>query len=256
MSSSADAAAVPAGAYDGVDLRSLAPRLGVPRVVAFDRVGSTLDVAHALGADGAPGGTLVLADEQTAGRGRMGRVWQSPPGSGIWLTLVERPDRGDALDVLSLRLGLHAAEVLDHFAGEPVRLKWPNDLHLKAGKLAGILVEARWRDGRLDWLAVGFGLNVRPPREVPGAGLTAGTDRVAVLERLVPVLRDAVAMRGALTERELVAYRARDLAAGRRVVAPVVGKAVGIDASGALLVDTGSGRDRVRAGSLTFAEDA
>lgn len=252
MSSFADAA----GSYDDVETATLAARLGVPRVVAFDRVGSTLDVAHALGAEGAPAGTLVLADEQTAGRGRFGRVWQSPPGSGIWLTLVERPQQTDALDVLSLRLGLRAAEVLDRFAGERVRLKWPNDLYLAAGKLAGILVEARWRDARLDWLAIGFGLNVRAPREVPAAGLLAGTDRVSVLAALVPALREAAATAGILSERELAAYAARDLASGRRVVAPVAGRAVGIDSSGALLVDTGSGRDRVRAGSLTFAEDA
>lgn len=252
MSSSAE----PTGSYDGVDTATLATRLGVPRVVAFDRVGSTLDVAHALGAEGAPRGTLVLADEQTAGRGRFGRVWRSPPGSGIWLTLVERPEQTDALDVLSLRLGLRAAEVLDRFAGERVRLKWPNDLYLAAGKLAGILVEARWRDAKLDWLAIGFGLNVRAPREVPAAGLLATTDRVSVLASLVPALRDAVATVGILSERELAAYAARDLAAGRRVVTPVVGRAAGIDASGALLVDTKSGRDRVRAGSLTFAEDA
>lgn len=242
-------------AYDGVEVESLVERLGVPRVVAFDSVGSTLDVAHTLGAEAAAAGTLVLADEQTAGRGRFGRVWQSPPGAGIWLTLVERPARADALEVLSLRLGLRAAEALDVFAGERVRLKWPNDLYLAAGKLAGILVEARWRDARLDWVAVGFGLNVRAPHDIPAAGLRGATGRVAVLESLIPALRAAVATSGPLSEGELAAYATRDLAAGRRVVAPVVGRAAGIDASGALLVDTGSGRDRVRAGSLTFAED-
>lgn len=239
-----------------LDPATLAARLGVPRVAAFDRVGSTLDVAHALAAEGAPGGTLVIAEEQTAGRGRMGRVWRSAPGSGIWLTLVERPGDPEALDVLSLRLGLQAVEALDRFAGERVGLKWPNDLYLEAGKLAGVLVEARWRDARLDWIAIGFGLNVVPPVGVAGAGLLPGTDRLEVLEALVPALRAAAAATGHLGAEELAAFTARDVARGRRIVAPVVGVVVGIEQGGALLVDTTAGRERVRAGSLIFAEDA
>src|SRR5690606_31208987 len=76
--------------YDGVPAAALAARLGVPRCVALDVTGSALDVAHALGEAGAPAGTLVLADRQTAGRGRLGRRWESPAGTGIWLTLLER----------------------------------------------------------------------------------------------------------------------------------------------------------------------
>lgn len=239
-----------------LDPATLAVRLGVPRVAAFDRVGSTLDVAHALAAEGAPGGTLVIAEEQTAGRGRMGRVWRSAPGSGIWLTLVERPRDAEALDVLSLRLGLQAVEALDPFAGERVGLKWPNDLYLEAGKLAGVLVEARWRDARLDWIAIGFGLNVVPPVGVAGAGLLPGTDRLEVLEALVPALRAAAAATGHLGADELAAFAARDVARGRRIVAPVQGVVAGIEQGGALLVDTTAGRERVRAGSLIFAEDA
>src|SRR6185436_16510341 len=102
-------------------------------------------------ADGAPAGTVVLADAQRGGRGRGGRRWASPPGVGVWLTLVERPADHAALEVLSLRLGLHAAAAVERFAarggGGPVRLKWPNDLYVGEGKLAGVLVEVRWRDG-------------------------------------------------------------------------------------------------------------
>jgi BirA family biotin operon repressor/biotin-[acetyl-CoA-carboxylase] ligase len=90
---------------------------------------STLDVAHRLAADSAPAGTLVIANEQTSGRGRGGKEWQSPPGAGLWLTLVERPVDTSGLGVLSLRVGLAAAEALDRFATEPIRLKWPNDLN-------------------------------------------------------------------------------------------------------------------------------
>src|SRR4051794_9700307 len=106
----------------------LATLLRLPRVERFESVGSTLDVAHDLAARGAPAGTLIVADAQTAGRGRMGRSWRSEPGAGIWLTLIERPDSAGGLDVLSLRIGILLAPALEPFAPSPVALKWPNDL--------------------------------------------------------------------------------------------------------------------------------
>ena len=158
---------------------------------------STLDVAHRIAAEGAPAGTLVVANEQTAGRGRGGKSWQSSPGTGIWLTLIERPANSSGLEVLSLRVGLAAAEALDRFAPEPIRLKWPNDLYVDRGKLAGILVEARWREGSVEWIAIGLGVNVSAPKEVENAaGLEPGTDRVDVLGELVPALRAASRTRG------------------------------------------------------------
>ena len=126
MSSSAESAAV---AFDGISAAELSRRLDLPRLELFDQVTSTLDVAHAIAPD-APSGTLVLADRQTAGRGRHGRRWDSLPGAGIWLTLIERPGDLRAVDVLSLRCGLRAAESLDVLAGDRIALKWPNDLYL------------------------------------------------------------------------------------------------------------------------------
>jgi BirA family biotin operon repressor/biotin-[acetyl-CoA-carboxylase] ligase len=243
------------GRYDGVDAAALARRLGVPRVAAFDEVDSTMDVAHALAADGAPAGTVVLADAQRGGRGRGGRRWASHPGVGIWLTLVERPRDTSGLDVLSLRLGLHAAAAGERFATEPVRLKWPNDLYVGEGKLAGVLVEVRWRDGRPEWVAIGFGMNVRAPADVPAAaGLAPGTERLAVLAALVPVLRSAAAARGPLAAGELAAFAARDMAVGRAVSEPVPGVVRGIGAGGELLVADAAGRvTAARHGSLVFA---
>jgi BirA family transcriptional regulator, biotin operon repressor / biotin---[acetyl-CoA-carboxylase] ligase len=244
-------------AYDGLDAETLATRCDVPVALLFERVGSTLDQAHVRAAAGAPAGTLVLADEQTAGRGRQGRSWVSEPGHGIWMTLVERPADAAAVQVLSLRLGLQAAGVLDAFASAPVALKWPNDLYVGEGKLAGILVEARWREGRLDWIAVGFGINVQAPRGLPGvAALRPGTSRVDVLAQLVPALRGAVARGGTLTADERAAYAARDRTRQRRCRAPVPGIVEGIDESGALLVQTPAGLQTVRAGSLVLEEEA
>lgn len=246
-----------AATYDGRSAGELAALLGLPAVEVFETVGSTLDLAHARGGAGTPAGTLVLADRQTAGRGRQGRSWVSEPGRGVWLTLVERPADAAALDVLSLRLGLAAAEALDPLAPERVGLKWPNDLYVAGRKLAGVLVEARWRDGRLDWIAVGFGINVREPRGTPSAaGLRPGVSRFEVLQRLVPALRTAAARTGPLTAGELAAFAARDVARGRRVREPVAGTVAGIDASGAVVIESSAGRRLVRSGSLEFVEEA
>jgi BirA family transcriptional regulator, biotin operon repressor / biotin---[acetyl-CoA-carboxylase] ligase len=242
--------------WEGLDASALASALALPLVAVHARTGSTLDDAHRLAAAGAPAGTLVLADEQLAGRGRVGRKWTSLPGAGIWLTLIERPNDVAALEVLSLRAGLAAARVLDRFAGQSVRVKWPNDLYVGADKLAGILIEARWRDQRPDWVAIGFGVNVLPPGVVPGAGLTPGTRRLEVLAELVPALRAAAAARGPLAPTELEGFAARDLARGRRCRQPEAGLVLGITARGELRVAAAAGEMTFRGGSLVLQEEA
>ncbi|MFI5245540.1 MAG: biotin--[acetyl-CoA-carboxylase] ligase [Gemmatimonadales bacterium] len=241
-------------AIDGMNAASLAAALSLPRVLLLPRVTSTMDEAHQLGAAGAPGGTLVVADEQTAGRGRGGRSWSSAEGRGLWMTLLERPADATGLTVLSLRLGLRAASVLDRPAGLPVRIKWPNDLYAGPQKLAGVLVEARWRDGKPDWVAIGIGVNITPPPDLEGAGgLTPGTTRATLVLALVPALRAAAAMRGLLTPAELAEFDARDFARGRRCVRPGTGVATGITADGALIITGEHGVEHHRAGSLEFA---
>jgi BirA family biotin operon repressor/biotin-[acetyl-CoA-carboxylase] ligase len=84
----ADADQKQASLYDGADAASLAVRLKVPRVEIYERVTSTLDVAHTLAGEGVPAGTVVIAEEQVAGRGRAGRSWRSAPGAGLWLTVI------------------------------------------------------------------------------------------------------------------------------------------------------------------------
>lgn len=248
--------AVAASRYDGQAADDLARSLGVPRVVLYEAVGSTLDVAHELAAQGAPAGTLVVADRQTAGRGRQGRRWLSGAGGGLWLTLIERTADAEALGVLSLRVGLALATALDAFAGEAVRLKWPNDLHLPGGKLAGILVEARWREQRAEWVAIGVGINVVAPASLPAAGLRGGTSRVDVLRAIVPAIRAAASRAGSLDAQELERWRRRDLAAGRACAEPLEGVVQGIGADGALLVRTVSGIEAARSGSLVFVEES
>ncbi len=241
--------------YDGYAGEALARVFDVPRVVVDAIVPSTMDVAHTLASAGALAGTLVLADAQSAGRGRGGRSWQSDPGAGIWLTLVERPNDAAGIAVLSLRIGLRVATVLERYTDGPVRLKWPNDLHLASGKLAGILVEARWREAaRPDWVAIGLGINVRPPSGLGAAGLAPGVHRVDVLAELIPAMRAAASARGELTAEELRAFAARDLARGRSCADPARGIVEGLAPDGALQVRTSTGIHAFYAGSLVLEE--
>lgn len=224
-------------------------------VVHLPSVTSTMDEAHARASRGAPAGTLVVADEQTAGRGRGGNVWESDAGVGVWCTLIERPTDAAAVDVLSIRLGLAIAESLDQFAAGKISVKWPNDLYVGPGKLAGILVEARWREGLLDWVAIGVGVNLVAPRlNVTAASLKAETTRNDVLLRMVPAMRAVAKEHGLLTEHEKSRWSERDIAVGREVVAPVPGIVRGIERNGALRVEDAAGLvHELRAGSLVFA---
>lgn len=240
----------------GHEGEALARELGLPRVEALRRVGSTMDAAHALAAEGALAGTLVIAEEQTAGRGRGGRSWTSVPRAGLWMTLIERPRDADALDVLSLRVGLHLAPVLERWTSGAVALKWPNDLYVAHRKLAGVLIEARWRGARADWVAIGVGINLTPPPDAPDAiGLgrpDATADAAAVLAEAVPAIRAAAFASGPLREDELLAFASRDLARGRSVTQPARGTARGISPAGELLVETAAGLSSYRTGSLVL----
>lgn len=236
----------------------IARDLGLPNVEVFESIGSTLDAAHERAAAGARAGTLILADAQTSGRGRQGRAWTSEPGAGIWLTLIERPIDKSALDVLSLRVGIGIAQALEIVLKEPLRLKWPNDVYRGPGKLAGILVEARWRGSDPDWVAIGVGLNVRVPADQPrAAGLeSSGVSRNDALYAILPALRKAARATGPLNDEELEAFAERDLARGHHVTAPVEGLVEGINAAGALVVLTGKGLTAVQAGSLVLKGDS
>ena len=167
---------------DGIPAAVLARRWGVPHCGLFRTLASSLDAIHNLGAQGVPAGSVVIAEEQTAGRGRDGRTWRSPLG-GVWLGMLVRPPFPDA-GILSLRAGLVVADVADELLGRtPAALKWPNDVLLDGRKLAGILCEARWQGDAPQWLALGIGINVA--NEIP-AELA---DRAIALRELLPDVR-------------------------------------------------------------------
>jgi BirA family biotin operon repressor/biotin-[acetyl-CoA-carboxylase] ligase len=220
-----------------------------------------MDLLHELAAEGAAEGTVVVAGEQTTGRGSRGRTWRSPPG-GLWLSTLYRPQAPTGAELLSLRIGLAVADAIESGSGVRLAIKWPNDLMLEDRKLGGILCEARWHGERLGWIVAGIGLNVT--NQIP-VQLAAGATRLAdrrpdltpeALEAPVTArLRALDPARDRLDPAELDALRARDWLRGRRVLAPVAGRADGITEEGALLVrDADGAARRIRAGTVELAE--
>ncbi len=218
--------------------------IGSPRV-HHRLTDSTNERAKQLAAAGAPHGTLVTADEQSAGRGRQGREWTAPPRSAVLMSVVLRE--------LDERLPLTAAVAVADALPPPAAIKWPNDIWIDGRKVAGILVEGRPQEG---WAVLGIGLNVTTrefPAELAGqatslrlVGVETGVE--AVLAGLLGALDDWL---GAPPARVLEAWRSRDALKGERVRwAGGEGVANGIDDSGALMVETSTGLVTLDAGEV------
>ena len=216
--------------------------LGHPRV-HLRRTASTNDYARELALAGAPGGTLVTAAEQSAGRGRQGRRWTAPAGSSLLMSLLLRSP--PAL------LPLIAAVAVCDVAGADALIKWPNDVVLPRDsrllKLAGILAEGRPQEG---WAVLGIGLNV----SVELAQLPASLERPPEeLEPTLTRLLEALARRLCEPPQQLLgAWRARDALAGRAVAwSSGRGVADGIDGAGRLIVRrSDGGRTELEAGEV------
>lgn len=238
-------------------------------IEAHRSIGSTNDRARELleRADG--DGSVVVADEQTAGRGRRGRAWLSPPGVNLMASVALRP-RLEARDAWRLGLGasLAAAAACRRFA--PVALKWPNDVVDGDGrKLAGMLIETIATGERLTGVVIGIGVNVnwlrdRMPAEIaPGATSLADlagerVDRVELLGALLDALEAEVAALEAGAS-PLDRYRSECVTLGSRVTVAtpdgsVSGRAADLDETGSLLVDAGDGRHAIASGEVVRVE--
>jgi BirA family biotin operon repressor/biotin-[acetyl-CoA-carboxylase] ligase len=178
-------------------LSRLPPSRWLRKILVFQRTGSTNDVVAGLAGDGAAAGIAVFAEEQTAGRGRLGRRWQSDPGSGLWFSLLLRPEMPlPEWPRLTLWIAFAVARGIGQFAADslppeslpPVMLKWPNDLYLSGRKLAGILVETSL--GEHPFAVAGIGLNANQSAFPPPLDSTATSLRLASGS---PVDRNALA---------------------------------------------------------------
>jgi BirA family transcriptional regulator, biotin operon repressor / biotin---[acetyl-CoA-carboxylase] ligase len=218
--------------------------IGSPRV-HHRLTDSTNERAKELALAGAPHGTLVTADEQTAGRGRQGREWTAPPRSAVLMSVVLR----ELDEMLPLAAAVAVAEAVPVEAA----IKWPNDIWIDGRKVAGILVEGRPQEG---WAVLGVGLNVSTeafPAELAEyatslylSGIEGGVEAV-----LRNVLSSLDRWLGAPPARVLEAWRSRDALKGERVRwTGGDGVANGIDDSGALVVETSGGLVTLDAGEV------
>jgi BirA family biotin operon repressor/biotin-[acetyl-CoA-carboxylase] ligase len=230
----------------------VSPRLGTPRL-HLRETDSTNDRARALALRGAPHGTLVTAGAQTAGRGRQGRTWTAPAGRALLMSLVLR----GWPPLLPLAAAVAVADVAGA-GGADITIKWPNDVLLGRGKLAGILVEARPQDG---WAVLGIGMNVAVrrddlPEELRERAAVLALEPAAI-EPTLAALLDALDARLALGPPALLdAFRARDALLGRRVRwQRGEGTAAGVDEAGRLLVDRPDGEQvALDAGEVHLAQ--
>ncbi len=251
---------------DALDLPELEHALaGTPfagRVQHFAEIGSTNTHAMKAGAEGAPHGSVYVADAQTGGRGRGAHTWSSPAGSGLYVSILLRPEfaPGDAL-WLSLAAGLAAQNAVRATAGLAPDLRWPNDLLVGRRKLGGVLTEMHAEVTRIRFVVIGIGINVHqqvfPPElsasatslaiEAPGSKTTRQALLVALLQALDREVRALTGSDAAGGQRSLLArleagstwMRGKRVLVGEEV--PFGGITEGLDARGFLRVRTDAG---------------
>jgi BirA family biotin operon repressor/biotin-[acetyl-CoA-carboxylase] ligase len=247
-------------------------RLGLfsQHVSWYPEVSSTSDVAASLAERGAAEGLVVAANMQSAGRGRLGRTWASPPGAGVYVSVVLRPPRL-VLPLVTIAAGVAVAQGIEVATGLRAQLKWPNDVCVGPRKLAGVLAEANTSvsDGAfVPYVVLGFGINVLPAAYPPDVALRATSlegelgrhvDRglvfVECLSALAERYTDLIHLR---TADVIAAWRERAATTLRRRVrletagAALEGVAEDVDETGALLVRTTSATIRVTSGEVNW----
>ncbi|GAB6990270.1 biotin--[acetyl-CoA-carboxylase] ligase [Paenibacillus pini] len=222
---------------------------------------STQDEARALAEDGAPEGTLVIAEEQTGGKGRLGRKWFSPAGKGVWMSLILRPNQPlQDTPQLTLLAGVAVCRAVRKMTGLDAGIKWPNDLLVDRRKICGILLESAAEEEHVRYCIVGIGISVNLdetdyPPELQGVAtslkIASGTtvDRTQLIAAVMvefETLYELYCSQGFQPIASL--WEALSVTLGESVTIKniygdeVHGVAAGISAAGALLVDMGDGR--------------
>jgi BirA family biotin operon repressor/biotin-[acetyl-CoA-carboxylase] ligase len=227
-----------------------------------------MDVLSGLALSGAPEGTIVVAGEQTAGRGRAGRSWQAPAGTSLLCSVLLRPDLAAVeLSPLPLIAGLAIAEGIEALSigllDAGIELKWPNDIFIGQRKLAGVLMQSRVDSTGLSFVNLGIGINVNVKHEdlPPGAtSLMAETGRHWSIDEVERSVLNALTSRYDQFIAEgcapgLTAWEARSLYRGdvvrvERDCETLEGVLLGIGPNGALLLETANGTEQIVTGDL------
>ena len=237
----------------------------------YQSVDSTNEEAKRAAAGGAGEGLVIIGEEQTAGRGRRGRDWASPAGESVYMTLLLRPPLpADRTSMLTLVMGFSAARAAREVCGREIGIKWPNDIVIDGRKICGILTEARVESGssRADYVAVGIGINVNNSafpaelsdravslRQAAGRTFSRAAVTAAVLRHFhanYGVFLKTGDLSGLIGDYEALLVNRGKMIRVEDPSDPHTGTALGIDASGALLVrrDDG-GTERVTSGEVS-----
>jgi BirA family biotin operon repressor/biotin-[acetyl-CoA-carboxylase] ligase len=254
-------------AWIGRDPDEWALHLGVPLLELYTSLPSTNARLRVLAREGAPAFSTVVAEEQTAGRGREGRKWHSPSGSGLWFSVLISLEPARTGGVLPLAVGVSVARAIERWNGAGVHLKWPNDLLVGDRKVAGVLCESVGDSGGL--VAVGIGVNLRCsapeiPAELAGsigfmeplAGCAISETDMAK-EVITQLRRWAQPVPRTLTGPLRAEWESRDLLRGQsvRMDSGVAGRSLGVSSDGALILSKADGSlIAVLAGSVRLEE--
>ncbi len=228
----------------------------------FESIDSTNNYAKKLASEGAKGGTVVIAEEQTAGKGRLGRVFCSPAGGSIYLSVVLRPHTDmQSSQLITSCIAVAAAEAIDSVCKTDAKIKWVNDIFLNGRKISGILTEAsvNFESGTLDYAVVGIGINLKSVKNVFSPELleiaTSIEDETGVMPqrcRLIAKLLENIDrhIESIESRKFLDEYRRRSFIVGERVVVSKISEerfatAVGIADDAGLIVRFDDGKEEV-----------
>ncbi len=251
--------------------KNLAGRLIGHKIYYFPEIGSTNDEAFRLGVEGAPEGTVVLADSQTKGRGRMQRIWHSPAGSNIYTSFILRPHLPPAAaPQISLVAGVAVAELLEQYCPGKIELKWPNDVLLNGKKICGILAQMKTAEEDVDFVVVGIGINVNirenqfpvEIREIATSLSSEAGQEISRQDLIIRLYENFAKWYKKLLQNGFAAIKEKWLnlapMIGQNVQVihfneTVTGKAIGIDDTGSLIICTVQGEKMViNAGDATI----
>jgi BirA family biotin operon repressor/biotin-[acetyl-CoA-carboxylase] ligase len=260
--------------WEGQSLHDLKARWARPHVHLFSRVGSTNVSARRLAEKGAPPGTIVIADEQSAGRGMGAHRWHSPKGAGLYLSLILKPRRAPNTLLIPLLAGVGTARAVGRLLdGVHVAVKWPNDLIVADRKAGGVLSEASWAGRTSNYVVLGVGVNVhQQPADFPEPLRTVAISLDMAAGRVVSRLELADLVIAELEARcanppeslelealrefdELDWLRDRRCTVTRPDESPLQGTAVGVAPDGALLFrPDGGALERVTSGQVAVEQ--
>jgi BirA family biotin operon repressor/biotin-[acetyl-CoA-carboxylase] ligase len=238
-------------------------------IYRFGRIDSTNSHLLKLGEEGFPEGTVVVADEQTAGRGRFGRSWEAEPQANLLFSLLLRPHflERDEIFILTFAAAVSVSEAVENVALVRPQLKWPNDVMLDGKKVSGILLESSFESDKLSYVVLGIGLNVNQRNFSPSISGEATSLSLFAEKKfdrdeiLFAVLNSFATAYESLQKRDFYStmkkWRDRSIMSGRKILVSLAGRTVEgicdeVMDDGALVVRTGDGLKKFTAGEVTI----